>query len=206
MTFSDCREEGCDKKAIFFTDFCLEHATDPDGLTSEIHNFIAKNDNIKGYNFSYVPMEGVDFSDKDVSYSIFSHCKMTGAKFTDCRLISTFFDFSILDDADFSRSYIVFSIFGGASLFNVKFNESDINFCNFLGSNLAETGFLDTDLAYSRLIRCNTTDTRFYNCNFKKTIFEGVVFDQEALQTSNCQDAIMIECFGSKCEGKDYLV
>src|SRR4030043_1387213 len=104
MIFSKCKIKKCHKKSIFFTDYCFEHINDndKDKIIKEINEFVVKNNTIKGYNFSFVPLDNIDLSKKDISYSIFSRCSMKNVNFTNTTMIATFFDFADLENSDFT--------------------------------------------------------------------------------------------------------
>ncbi len=193
MTFSNCKAQSCQKKAIFFTDYCLDHVRDKAGIIADIHKFISENESIKGYNFSEVPLDNFDFGGKDISFSIFSKCSMKNANLSKAVVLSTFLDFADLENADFSSSFIRFSIFGGANLKNANFLEAVCYSSNFLGANIENTIFRNADLTYTRFIGSNISKTSFINCNLKKTIFQGRILDEISMKSSNFQDALMIK-------------
>ncbi len=200
MIFPNCKHKTCKKKAIFFTDYCLEHTENQEELIKKIHNFIKDNNIISGYNFSYVPLDNLDMSGKEISFSFFFYCSMHNVNLSKSKILSTFFAFADLENSDISNSFIRFSIFGGANLTRVNFLETIAYSSNFLGANIEETNFKNTDLSYSRFISSIIKNTSFNNCNLKNTFLNNEIdFDSITQKTSNFQDAILISCDDNEC-------
>jgi len=194
MNFSICKKEGCQNHSVYGSDFCYDHTEDKEALKTHAVKFISANKVVKGYNFSKIPLQGLDFSGKDLSYTIFSECDLTEADFKRSVLISSFFDFSILNSCDFSYSQIKFSVFGGASMVKTKIVDTVASFCNFLGADLTESNFNNSDLSHSRFICCGSAGASFFNCNLKRTIFQNLIFKMKNLLSSNYQDAVIKDC------------
>jgi len=199
MTFTKCNEDSCKNKAVFNTGKCFLHTEDKQKLLTEVYDFIKKNNVLKGYNFSNIPFTGIDFIDKDISFSIFSRTECKDINFSGSTIVSTFFDFADLTGANFSNSMIQFSVFGGSVLKKTNFDESTVYSSNFLGADLDNVVFKNADLSYSRFFGNNLKNTSFRNCNLKKTFFEKIDFDEITVKTSNYQDSIHLNCKQGIC-------
>lgn len=193
MTFSNCKFESCRKKAVFCTDFCFEHTEDKEKLTRDVYKFVAGNSVVRGYNFSFIPFNEIDFSAKDLSYSVFSSCDLSGSIFNDVEMISTFFDYANMLGITMVNTNSKFCVFGGAKLRDAFLKESVVIFNNFLGADIVNTQFKNTDLSHSRFINTVSENCVIHNCNLKKTFFKNVYFNK-SIRSSNIEDAILINC------------
>lgn len=193
MNYNKCCDSNCDEKAILFSDFCYKHTVEKETILEKILKYINENKKLNGINLAYVPLVGVDFSNKDISFSKFSHCDMGSSTFINTTMVSTFLDFTNLQKAIFNSANIKLSVLGGADLRDSVFDESIVVFCNFLGANINGVKFQNTDLSQSRFINSNNESVLFHNCNLKKTVFSKIIFNEKSLKTSNCEDCIISE-------------
>lgn len=89
--------------------------------------------------FSYITLEGVDFSDVDLNASSFADSHLTEIKFNNADLTAV----------EFTRATVLECDFSDAILPGSDYSYATVHYCNFTDADMAGGVFLESDLSNS---------------------------------------------------------
>lgn len=143
--FPKCAVSACPEYAISFSGQCWAHGA-ADELLTNVRSGLEKADGPLVLNLKKVECEGLNFSKKDLSGSLFSQ-----ARFSKCHFIGTELNGADMIGAHFHLCDLIGSDLRSVHLTRSQFSHSWLSHCDLRGATLVEALFRETDFTGSLL-------------------------------------------------------
>lgn len=148
--------------------------------------------NIERCKFVGADLKNILFKSNNLKDNDFSDASMEGSKFVSANVERNNFTGVNLQGLETRSSNIVKNNFTNADLTNVVFKSSNIKDNNFVGAKIDGAEFCRSNLTAAKFSG-QMTNCIFTGCNFKKTEFVDVTFDNVFFK-NNAKNAIFTNC------------
>jgi uncharacterized protein YjbI with pentapeptide repeats len=141
---------------------------------------------------------GTDFSNKDLTQSIFYFSHLTDSSFENTNLKNSDFSYSTLKNISFKNSNLEGVSFRSAGIDNVNFTGANIENNSFSGINMRHTNLTNMDFKDQRFVNSfiyknDLTNTTFENIDFTGSTIGENIFTGASFRNSDFSESVIAD-------------